>query len=356
MIAFWLAAGLLSAAAMGLVLLFATRPATGAASEDPTLALYRRQLSEIDDLADRGLIAAPERRGAHAEAARRLLTAADHQTAPWTADPGLRKPVLALAALLPVLALGVYLWVGSLGVPDQTFQSRLDAWRRVDPATLTAPQMAAVLQALSLERPNDPEALRYLALAQAASENPAGAARALRRAIVIAPERADLWEMLGEALLAQAGGAVTPEATRAFNETLKREPKSVPARFHLARGQIAAGDTAAGVSAWRALQADLPLTDRRRGALAAAITQAEAPPPVAGPQLDAIRGMVAGLAARLEAAPGDGDGWVRLVRSYAVLGETAQRDAALAAARKRFAADPELLQALDQAAKAEPLR
>ena len=71
--------------------------------------------------------------------------------------------------------------------------------------------------------------------------------------------------------------------------------------------------------------------------------------------MDAIRGMVAGLAAKLEANPGDGEGWVRLVRSYAVLGDTAARDRALATARKRFAADPELLQALDAAAKTEPM-
>ena len=42
--------------------------------------------------------------------------------------------------------------------------------------------------------------------------------------------------------------------------------------------------------------------------------------------------------------------------SYAVLGDTGKRDAALATARKRFAADPELLQALDAAAKTEPMR
>ena len=44
------------------------------------------------------------------------------------------------------------------------------------------------------------------------------------------------------------------------------------------------------------------------------------------------------------------------MKSYAVLGDTQKRDTALATARKRFAADPELLQALDAAAKTEPMR
>jgi len=40
-------------------------------------AVYRRALAEIDDLADRELIAEDERRAARTEAARRLITAAD---------------------------------------------------------------------------------------------------------------------------------------------------------------------------------------------------------------------------------------------------------------------------------------
>ena len=358
MIAFWVAAGLLSAAAAGLVLHAAAQAARHAGSQDPTLDLYRRQLGEIDDLADRGLIAEGERKGAHAEAGRRLLHAADAQARPWTADTTLRKPVLAVAAVAPLIALGLYFWVGSPGFADQTFTSRLAAWRAADPAALSAPEMAAVLKAVTTERPTDAEGFHYLAMAHAASDNPSAAARALRRAITLAPTRPDLWSLLGEALMAQGGGEVTPQAQRAFERALALDPKAVTPRFHLARARIEAGDKAGGVAAWRALQADLPMTDPRRGALASAISQAQnaaAPAAPAPPQMDAIRGMVAGLAAKLEANPGDGEGWVRLVRSYAVLGDTAARDRALATARKRFAADPELLQALDAAAKTEPM-
>ena len=353
MITFWVAAGLISAAAAGLILLTAARAAGDVGSADPTLALYRRQLGEIDDLAGRGLIAEGERTSAHAEAARRLLGAADTQAMPWNADLGRRRLLLALVALAPILAVGLYLWVGTAGFPDQAFATRLQAWRRADPATLSPPQMAAVLQAMTLERPGDAEALRYLALAHAASDNPAAAARALRRALEIAPRRADLWETLGQAELARAGGQVSPEAIRAFESALALNPKVVVPRFHLASAQIAAGDKAGGIAAWRALLNDLPATDPRRGALVASI--AEAQQAVPAPQMDAIAGMVEGLAARLQANPADGEGWVRLVRSYAVLGHADKRDAALAQARKRFAADPDLLRALDLAAKTEPM-
>ena len=50
-----------------------------------------------------------------------------------------------------------------------------------------------------------------------------------------------------------------------------------------------------------------------------------------------IRSMVARLESRLESEPGDVEGWVRLARSKAVLGD---RDAAVAALEKGLAANP----------------
>jgi cytochrome c-type biogenesis protein CcmH len=361
MIALWVAAGVLSAAAAGLVLHRAARAALGAGSADPTLAVYRRQLSEIDDLAGRGLIAEDERKGAHAEAGRRLLAAADNTVQPWSANGAERRPVLVVAALAPLLALGLYLMVGTPGFSDQPFAARVNKWRNADLSTLTAPQMAAVLRDATAKKP-DVEGLRYLALAEDQSDNPSGAARALRKALNLAPGRADLWEMLGVTLVAQAGGDETPAARIAFEEALKRDPKaSVLARFHMARAQAQAGDRAGAVVALRQLQADLSPDDPRRASLAEAITEAEGKPPKpagapAGGQIQMIRGMVAGLAERLAAQPDDPQGWVRLVRSYAVLGDAGKRDAALATARKRYVGRSDILGQLEAAAKTEAMK
>ncbi len=62
-----------------------------------------------------------------------------------------------------------------------------------------------------------------------------------------------------------------------------------------------------------------------------------------------IHQMVDGLAARLKANPDDPQGWVRLVRAYSVLGDTARRDAALAQARSRYAGRPDILSQLSAA-------
>ncbi|MET0293843.1 MAG: tetratricopeptide repeat protein, partial [Phenylobacterium sp.] len=193
-------------------------------------------------------------------------------------------------------------------------------------------------------------AYRFLAMAQAGSGDPASAVRSLRRAIALAPDRADLWEALGETRMAQADGAVDAAAQAAFREALRRDPTAAWSRFRLGQARIEAGDQAAGLASWKALLADLPQDDPRRTDLAQAIASVETPP------TGMIRGMVEGLAARLEQQPDDPEGWVRLVRSYAVLGDAAARDRALASAKARFAGRAEVIQALDEAARAEAMR
>jgi cytochrome c-type biogenesis protein CcmH len=361
MIVFWIVVGALSAGVAGLILSRAARAQDlDAAAADATLSLYRRQLAEIDELAARGLIAADERRGAHAEAARRLLGAAEGgDKAGWVVGAKDRRIVLMVAAAAPLGALALYLAVGAPGYADQPYLERLAAWRSAAPSELDAPQMAAVLRAVTTERPDDPEPYRFLAIAEMASGDSAAAVRALREAITRAPERADLWESLGEALMMQAQGEVTPGAARAYEEALARDPAAATARFHLARRQIEAGETEAGLAAWRALRSELPAEDPRRQVLSAAIAEVEAgprPAPANMPDATAIQAMVDGLAARLAVEPDNPQGWVRLVRSYAVLGQAAARDAALSQARRRYADDPALLQQLTEAARTEPLR
>ncbi|HEX3700902.1 MAG TPA: c-type cytochrome biogenesis protein CcmI [Phenylobacterium sp.] len=360
MIVFWVAAGVLSAAAAGLILSRAASAARGGEATDPTPVLYRRQLAEIDDLAERGLMGEAERRSAHAEAGRRLLAATDAPARSWTAEPNARRGVLVAVVAAPALALVIYLALGSPGMPDQPFALRMRQWLAGDPAQLSLPELAAVLQKKVAERPDDPEGYRYLALAEGRSQNTPEAIRALRRGLRIAPERADMWEMLGEALMEESNGSLTDEAKQAFRKTLQLQPNAVVARFQLARARIEAGDKAGGLADWRALQAELPPGDDRRQAIAEAIADqiGRAPPPVLAPGQSPpnIQAMVEGLAQRLKLHPDDPDGWVRLVRAYSVLGETDKRDATLRSARARYAGRPDVLGELAVAAKAEPMK
>jgi cytochrome c-type biogenesis protein CcmH len=355
MIVFWVAAALLSVAVAVLIVQRAARAAERVPAEDPSLAVYRRQLSEIDDLADRGLLAQTEQRSARTEAARRLLAAAD--APPMPADSGRnRLLVITLAGAAPLIALAIYLTVGSPQTPDQPFAQRLKAWRAA-PDTLDPERMAAVLQQVAAEHPRDPAPLAYLARADVAGGDIVGAEQAVRKAIAIDPTRGELWGLLGEILTAKAGQDGAPDALAAFRHATALEPTLPGPRYYLARARIAGGDVQGGLEAWRALSADLQPSDPRRQDLMAQIAAVEktgalAPARPAAPPSDAqamIRGMVARLAAQLQVQPDDPQGWGRLIRSYGVLGDEPDRQAALARAQALFKDHPDAWKQVEDA-------
>jgi cytochrome c-type biogenesis protein CcmH len=110
--------------------------------------------------------------------------------------------------------------------------------------------------------------------------------------------------------------------------------------------------------------ASLSPTDPRRGPFQAQIDRVagggpieEAAPsasPEGGGAAVFIRSMVASLAAKLASHPDDPDGWARLVRSYGVLHDRTAQGDALARARKRFAARPDLLRPIEAEARDHP--
>jgi cytochrome c-type biogenesis protein CcmH len=328
---------------------------------DPTLNLYRRQMVEIEDLVERGLLSEAEHRAARAEAGRRLLAAADSQAPSST---GRTRPALVAAAaaavLAPVTALVVYLVIGTPGLPDEPMSRRLAAWR-ADPQSLDPARLTVLLQSVVKQKPDDVEGLRFLAQAQLAANNPFEATRNLRRAVGLAPDRADLWALLGLAIMDESDGLVTADSQAALREALKRDPSMPLPRYYLGRGRIESGAPAEGLVLWRGLLQDLPPGTSERDALLQQIAAVEQTgrlpqPAPAGAETQemqaAIRGMVEGLASRLAAEPDNPGGWVRLVRAYSVLGETAKRDQALATARARYKDDPAMLESLRQAAAA----
>lgn len=356
MFLFWVVAGVLTAATASLILFRAARASAQADAVDPTPALYRRQLAEIDELAERGLMGEAEQKAAHAEAGRRLLAAADAPAQSWAADPKSRRLILLAITLSMAVALGLYLRLGAPGLQDQPYEKRLAGWRTSNLETLAPPEIAAVLREATSKRPTDAEGFRLLGLAENASNNPIAAVKALRRAAELAPERPDVWMMLGQAQVAAAGGKVNAPARASFERLLALVPGDPTARYFLAGAKSDAGDTAGAIADLQRLAADLPAGDERRAQVEATIAGLQGKPRLAADpgQMAMIQGMVSGLAARLQANPEDPEGWVRLVRAYAVLGDAAKRDAAYATARAKYAGQAQVLQQLDEAARAEP--
>jgi cytochrome c-type biogenesis protein CcmH len=315
-------------------------------------SIYRDQLKELEREVARGDMAAAQAEDARREIARRLLAADTVErrsaTGGWKSDG---RVGMALAIIVPVGAIGLYAALGSPGLPGQPLAERdMNAAMQQAPLDEIAEQL---FQKLAMD-PGHADGWVLLGRTYLRLERFDEAASAFERAIALlgAGAPADLFSSWGEALTLAAGRRVTPEAAAAFEEAVKRDPRDAPARYYLAIQKAQAGDTAGAIAGLEALLADTPEDAAQRALIQARIAElsgaGEAPR-----DNEAIQGMVASLAAKLEAEPQNLDGWLLLLTSYVRLEEPEKAKAALATARETFKDDPAALEAL--AAKAKEL-
>ncbi|MGB9213697.1 MAG: c-type cytochrome biogenesis protein CcmI, partial [Pseudolabrys sp.] len=158
---------------------------------------------------------------------------------------------------------------------------------------------------------------------------------AWRNTLLLLGESADREANLGEALVAEANGVVSAEAKTAFERAVTLDGTTVSARYYLGTAAEQDGKREQAAEIWRDLMAEAPPGAPWVSDVRDALARVEASPgtptsaatgtqtaAVAKPdqQTAMIRGMVDGLAARLKQDGSDVDGWVKLVRSYKVLG------------------------------------
>ena len=374
MIGFWIVAGLLTAAVVSLLArpLMSKSAATDTGGTD--LAVYRDQLAELERERARGLIEAEQAASMETEISRRMLTAA--RAAQPVAATATQSRILTVivAILIPLAGLGIYLSVGQPDMPGQPLAERT-IQQGEDPAKLIA-QVNEIRARLKQDK-DDLD--RWVMVGEAYEKlgQPRQAVESFRVAKQIAPDDPGISAALGEALINADGGAVGEEAKKLF-EAIPKDAQSQPeALYYLALASAQAGDMKTALRGWQTLlsnsPADAPWIEQTRARIASAAqamgldpakeTPDPKPPtavaadegPLEGgpdtPQGEAIKqmapdqqrkmieGMVAGLAARLQANPDDPEGWRKLARAYQVMGladkandATRQADAAEARA------------------------
>jgi cytochrome c-type biogenesis protein CcmH len=260
------------------------------------------------------------------------------------------------------------------------------------PTTSGSPQpdidsMISGLEAKLKANPNDAEGWRMLGWSFFETGRFAEAATAYRKATQLKPDNADYWSSLGEALVLAGSGDVPKDASAAFKKALSIDAKDPRARYFLGVEQDMAGNHEQAINTWIALLQDTPagapweadvrktveqIAERekidvkaRLAALrpaaptgpAAALNgipgpsreqmaQASKLPP--GAQEEMVRGMVEGLAAKLEANPKQPDRWMMLIRSRMMLGQGKEAAQAL---QQAIAANPGARGELVSAAK-----
>ncbi|ANK81864.1 MAG: c-type cytochrome biogenesis protein CcmI [Rhizobiales bacterium NRL2] len=321
----------------------------------PDLAVYHAQLRELERDLSSGLISDGEVKAARAEIERRILKAGDahlattQDEAPDQQGSLARRPVYAMAfvSLTMIGAIGLYLALGTLGLPSAPLAERgSPTEEHSQDLTFLVDRLAARMEA----NPSDPRGWLLLARSYERLGRFADSVSAYQRAINLGGREPEILAAYGEALFAAAQGVVTPQARAAFETALADDPGNPWARYYLGLAAAQAGDSRTAYDTWLALAADTPASAPWRAALEAQIRRvadqlgiASADIPMASvekglapPSEEAlaaaaemsdeeraafIRSMVDRLAARLAAEPDDYDGWMRLGRAYRVLGD-----------------------------------
>ncbi len=337
---------------------YALLPENAAASE---IEAYKLQLQELDREEELGTLSSEEARQTRAEVSRRLLRAS-RQSAAVTPKRskalGAAIPFLAVAVMVSLGSIGTYVYYGKPGIPDQPLEARLNA--PLGEQTLDV-QVANMERRLR-QNPSDPAGWAALASIYFKSGIFEKAADTYQRAIDAGGDNESMLLGLAESLTFANDGFISEQAAHALQAALKRNPNSTRARFWSGLLAEQDGKKAEAEKTYRDLLAGQihptlkNIVTQRLEALTAVAdngpkTQEKNAladsPEERGEEQKMIRGMVERLAARLEKDKSDLDGWLMLIRSYAVLKETDKAKAAMAAAREEFASDARALQQID---------
>ncbi len=331
--------------------------------------VYAAQLSDIDRDLERGLLTPQEAEETRTEIARRLLKA---RKALSVADrpasgSGPSRPGLlygSVAGFVSLASLGLYLTFGNPDLPSYPLAARLDGPAEAQSIDV----LVAKVEKRLAERPDDGMGWSVIAPVYFKQGRFDDSAEAYRRAIALLGETPEKLLGLGEALSYANNGIVTDDAGKAFQAALGRDPSSVRARFWLALRDEQNGKIAEAKRAYEALLTEnVPEAWKRvLNVRIAGLASPSAARPQAGPaassssagtgaqatdQTEFIRSMVAGLAGRLEQNGSDLNGWLMLVRSYAVLGEMDKAKTAFASAKENFQDKPEAIKQLEDLAR-----
>ncbi|MBB2754408.1 UNVERIFIED_ORG: cytochrome c-type biogenesis protein CcmH [Rhizobium aethiopicum] len=372
---FWILVAVLTAVVAAVLLYPLLRGAKAAENiRAGEAAVYRDQLRELDRDLNGGLITPEEADYARAEVGRRLIAVSADE------PEEMRKPVrhhrfteAFVLLVLPLLGLCLYLTTGRPDLPSQPLEARLE-----NPGNDVAVLIAKAERHLA-QSPDDGKGWDVLAPIYLRTMRVNDAQVAYRNAIrLLGPSPARL-DGLAETLMAVSDGVVTEETRQVLEQSLTLEPDNPRARFYIALSMEQAGRPDEARQAFEALAkqspADapwLPLVNQHiamnggapAGANQVAPSAEQAAPGAnpaapganpaapgnptqqdvaaaenmsAGDRQQMIRGMVESLDAKLSADPNNFEGWVRLVRSYAVLND---KDRAAAALKRGLTAFP----------------
>lgn len=362
-------------------------------SDSSGFELFREQIRELDREVANGTISSEDASVTRAEIERRTLAAARGQRQVSMTGLSDRGRAFCIAIAVGWVAVGSALLYSSIGRPDLLTNSETAFVAGSDSAATVTDnvqplgevnEMITRLADRLAREPGDLAGWQMLGWSYFKVGRYAEAADAYARAVSLAPKNGELLSLQAEALVNLNGGSVSEAALALVEKSLELDPSNPRATYFKGVSLDEAGDTAAAVDLWltmldnssseavwlpdlkthireRALAAGIDL-----GARAEALRPSDPAPEMSGPteadiaaaaemtpdaRQEMVMGMVSGLAESLKQQPDNLEGWQRLIRSYAVLGNRSAADAAFADAMEAFRDQPEARSQLQSIAR-----
>ena len=327
----------------------------GISSEKLNAAIHRDQLQALEADLARGVISPQDFETTRDELQLRLLddtesfeaSPKNKKTGFWTG----RRTSVAVGLSLPVMALGLYL---ELGTPEAINPVAADHTRNEQLG-----QMVEALAAKLKDNPNDSKGWVMLAKSYKAMGRFNEAQQAFEKAGDIVKTDPELLLDHADVLGVLAGNNLAGKPKQMIEEALRLDPMNPMALMMDGVAFYQSGDYKNAVTRWQKLldqlqpgsadaqQVQANIDDARaKGGLTAGASNVLPPVPAgaaAGMTPEMINQMVDRLAARLKDNPDDLAGWARLARAYKVQNRLDEAIAAYAKTGKLLDTDPDLL-------------
>ncbi|MCF6199382.1 MAG: c-type cytochrome biogenesis protein CcmI [Hyphomicrobiaceae bacterium] len=350
--------------------------------------IFKDQLKAIDRELDNGQIDKEDAESARVEISRKILESSEKASKePTFSAQGRelsRTSAIALAVVVPVLALGLYMKIGSPKVPDFPLEARL---KKPQVENRIAALISRAEQRLA-KHPNDVRGWDIMGPIYLRNEMYGKATTAYENAIRLQEPTAKRLSGLAEAMILGNGGIVSDDVLPILRQAIKMDGNLPKPRFWIGlfyeqTGELGKADSTYAVllkdtyegMPWRpTVEARLNGVRKKLGLPSVKIagikavqkpdillgnalankgrmaSSAAMPGPTAqdvrqagqmsvGDRKAMINAMVQRLADRLKSEGGDANSWLRLVNAYMVQGNRAKALAAVEAGKKNVSGD-----------------
>jgi len=286
-ILFWVSAFLMTLIAIAILIIPVLRGTreTGPGRKEANVAIYRKQIDALQAELDDGLISSDDFAASKQELDRNLL--ADTAATETASERGSgRIPAAVTAVAVPVIAVSLYLGLGSVELIDHPTTQTTQATPSESAQLQSIEKMVTGLAERLKQNPNDSEGWVMLGRSYTALRRFGDAEQAYAKAYTLIGDDPDFLADYAEILAMNADNQLQGPPMRLLQTALKKNSKHIKSLWLSGHGELQMGNRKKAVAYWKKLVTVLPKDDEAVATVQQYIAQvegqpAQAPQPVA---------------------------------------------------------------------------